>query len=233
MAVPAVTADQMQEIDRIAMEETGPNLFQMMENAGRNLCELALDMIGENYRENGVVILAGSGGNGGGGICAGRHLANHLVSVYLVMASPLSPLEVPAWQLQVYGAAGGKVVESESLQQLKPYLIIDALIGYSLRGAPEGRAAELISWANQLDVPVLSLDVPSGVHATSGEIPGRAARPHTTMTLALPKTGLLPRLTGNLILADIGIPAETYRQMGLVDYSSPFLRSYRVALKAK
>ena len=74
--VPAVTTDQMREIDRIAMEETGPNLFQMMENAGRNLAEMAIECLGANWRQAKIVVLAGTGGNGGGGITAARHLAN-------------------------------------------------------------------------------------------------------------------------------------------------------------
>jgi len=67
---------KMREVDRVAMDETGPNLFQMMENAGRNLAELAFEKIGEGWRNAKIVVLAGTGGNGGGGICAARHLAN-------------------------------------------------------------------------------------------------------------------------------------------------------------
>ena len=65
--VPAVTTRQMSEVDRIAMEETGPNLFQMMENAGRNLALTAMEEMGAGWREACYLVLAGSGGNGGGG----------------------------------------------------------------------------------------------------------------------------------------------------------------------
>ncbi len=74
--VPAVTEAQMREIDHIAVEETGPNLFQMMENAGRNLALAAIGMLGDAWQDARVLVMAGSGGNGGGGICAARHLAN-------------------------------------------------------------------------------------------------------------------------------------------------------------
>jgi NAD(P)H-hydrate epimerase len=84
MQVPAVAADGMREIDRSAIEETGPNLFQMMENAGRNLALQAIEVIGPAWRERHVVLLAGAGGNGGGGICAARHLANRGADVALV-----------------------------------------------------------------------------------------------------------------------------------------------------
>ena len=70
IVVPAVDSAQMREVDRIAVEETGPNLFQMMENAGRNLALLAIQLLGEGWERAKVLVLAGSGGNGGGGICA-------------------------------------------------------------------------------------------------------------------------------------------------------------------
>ena len=60
------------------MQETGPNLFQMMENAGRNLAEMALERLGGDWQEARVVVLAGTGGNGGGGITAAHHLANRV-----------------------------------------------------------------------------------------------------------------------------------------------------------
>ncbi|MFA3782010.1 hypothetical protein ABRY23_02970 [Melioribacteraceae bacterium 4301-Me] len=63
--VPSVTTEQVKEIDRIAIEQTGPNLFQMMENAGRNLAELTMKVLSKNYREE-ILALAGKGGNSGG-----------------------------------------------------------------------------------------------------------------------------------------------------------------------
>ncbi len=82
IAVPAVTTEQMIEIDRIAMEETGPNLWQMMENAGRNLALFTIECLGVNWRKAKIAILAGTGGNGGGGICAARHLANRNMKMF-------------------------------------------------------------------------------------------------------------------------------------------------------
>jgi NAD(P)H-hydrate epimerase len=68
--VPALTTAEMREVDRIAIEETGSNLFQMMENAGRNLAEMALECLGTDGQKERIVALAGTGGNGGGGITA-------------------------------------------------------------------------------------------------------------------------------------------------------------------
>lgn len=212
--VPAVTTDEMREVDRIAIEETGPNLFQMMENAGRNLAATAIQMIGGAWRDAEIVVLAGTGGNGGGGIAAARHLANRggRVSVAVTEAERLTP--VPAAQLEIAGHAGVLVIREAGPSVRSADLLIDAVIGYSLRSAPHGVAAEMIADANTAAAPVLALDVPSGVDATTGQAPGVAVEAEATMTLALPKSGLVASQVGDLLLADIGIPAEVYRRLG-------------------
>lgn len=93
-------------------------------------------------------------------------------------------------------------------------LVIDALIGYSLLGSPSGTTAALIQLCNHLASRVLSLDVPSGVDATSGATLGVAVLPERTLTLALPKTGP-SKIEGDLYVADIGIPPEVYARMGI------------------
>jgi len=108
-------------------------------------------------------------------------------------------------------------------------LVVDALIGYSLRGAPRGRTAELIGLCNGSARRVLALDVPSGRDATTGEAPGSVVRPERTMTLALPKTGLA-RLPGDLYLADVGVPPEVYARLG-ISLAAPFGNAYWVRLE--
>ncbi len=227
--VPAVTTKQMREIDRIAIEETGPNLFQMMENAGRNLALQAIEALGAEWQETTILVLAGTGGNGGCGICAARHLANRGAKVQLCLTDASNLREVPAFQRLVFQGTPGQELGVEELDGYSPDLIIDALIGYSLQSSPRGKALELIRWANTQAAPVLSLDVPSGVDSTTGEAPGESMRSDGTMTLALPKTGLLPAKTGELFLADIGIPAFVYKKLG-VDYVPPFGSGFRVKL---
>lgn len=227
--VPSVTAELMREIDRIAIEETGPNLFQMMENAGRNLALQAIDLLGEDWRGARVVVLAGGGGNGGGGICAARHLANRDLDVALVLSEPDRLGAVPGFQRTVFQSTRGREVDLAALAAHQPDVIVDALIGYGLREAPRGRAAELIAWANAAGAPILALDVPSGMNATTGERPGECIRPRATLTLALPKTGLAHRTAGDVWLADIGIPRATYERAG-VNYVDPFGARYRVQL---
>jgi len=229
--IPAVTADQMRQVDRIAMEETGPNLFQMMENAGRNLASLSMQLLGRGSKDAGVVILAGPGGNGGGGIGAARHLSNHGVDVALCLSDPERLAPVPAYQRKVFASTSGREVNPRQLGDVRPELILDALIGYSLSGSPRGVAADLIRWANETKAPILALDVPSGIDATTGEAPGEMIGPRWTMTLALPKTGLFPDRTGQLYLADIGIPEGVYRRLQL-PYRTPFDHRYSVRIEA-
>jgi NAD(P)H-hydrate epimerase len=219
--VPAVNSAQMREVDRIAMEDTGPNLYQMMENAGRNLALLAIELLGERWQQAKVLVLAGSGGNGGGGICAARHLANRNVRVAVCLGEPATLQGVPAFQRKILQSTSAKEIPLDQITAQQPDLVLDALIGYGLNAAPRGHVAELIAWTTLGRAPVLALDVPSGVEATSGQTLGVFVNPRWTLTLALPKTGLLPPLTGELYLGDIGIPDQVYRRIGL-KYVDPF-----------
>jgi len=98
-------------------------------------------------------------------------------------------------------------------------LIIDAIIGYSLNGPPVGVAAELVTLANEASANVLSLDVPSGVDSTTGEVHAPAVEADATLALALPKVGLKAaearRHVGELYVGDIGIPEASYRAESL------------------
>ena len=232
IVVPAVTRQQMRELDRIATEETGPNLYQMMENAGRNLALAALDLLETQWERATIVVLAGSGGNGGGGICAARHLSNrsHEIDVHLCLSAPETLGEVPAYQRRVLGSTCGKECAMDRLPHLKPDLIIDALVGYSLRDAPTGTTAALIQWANENGTPIVSLDIPSGVDSTTGETPGQYINATRTVTLALPKMGLHPETAGEIWLADIGIPERAFRKLR-VDYIAPFGNQFLIPLE--
>jgi NAD(P)H-hydrate epimerase len=230
--VTAVTADEMREIDRIAIEETGPNIYQMMENAGRNLALLAIELLGDDWQKATVVVLAGSGGNGGGGICAARHLANRNIDVRLCLARPERMDEGAEWQRKTFQSTGGREISRRLLSDSGPDLIVDALIGYGLKSTPDESMTELIHWANSSDVPILALDVPSGLNATTGQAPGASIAPAWTMTLALPKRGLLPERTGELYLADIGIPVGTYSRLK-IEYVNPFGPRFWVRLQCR
>ena len=230
--VPAVSVEEMREVDRIAVEDTGPTLLQMMEHAGLNLALLAIEMLGHEWRSQQVVVLAGAGGNGGGGICAARHLANRGVEVLAVTTEASARADgALGQQLMALGEAPARVIPfSEAFDVAVAGLVIDAVVGYSLRGAPRGPVMALIRAAAAATAPVLSLDVPSGVDADTGETPGVAVRPQATLTLALPKRGLRVEIAGELWLADLGIPPGVYARAGIA-FQPPFGASPRVRLR--
>jgi len=181
-----------------------------------------------------VTVLAGSGGNGGGGLCCARHLHNRGFQVWVVLSKEAATLTGAARnQLQILQAAGVQPVDVSQAQakdvMRRAQLVVDALIGYSLRGPPRGRVVELIELCNQHAAQVLSLDVPSGLDATTGRAPGPVVRPERTLTLALPKTGL-QRVPGELYLADIGIPPEVFGRLGL-SFELPFGEWYWIRLE--
>lgn len=204
-----ITADQMVEVDRVMIDDLGISLMQMMENAGRNLAELIVAL----HAPQTVAVLCGSGGNGGGGLVAARHLANRGVAVTVTLGSEREKMgPVPAHQLRIVEA-----MDLPLCPEPPPVdVTVDALIGYSLRGAPRGRVAELIDTVNASPAVVLALDTPSGLQVTSGETPGVVISADATMTLAIPKVGLraAPQV-GQLFLADISVPTAVYGQMGV------------------
>ncbi len=174
--VPAVSIQEMREVDRIAVEDTGPNLLQMMEHAGLSLALLAIETLGHEWRSQQVMVLAGAGGNGGGGICAARHLANRGVDVLAVTTdAPARAGGALGQQLMALGEAPARIISfSDAFDVAAAGLVIDAVVGCSLSGAPRGSAMALIRAAAAATAPVLSLDVPSGVDADTGETPGVA-----------------------------------------------------------
>ena len=93
-------------------------------------------------------------------------------------------------------------------------LVIDSILGYSLRGDPRGAAANLIRQINASQVPVLSNDIPTGIEATSGRVGDPAIKASATLTIALPKNGLAEpaakELVGDLYLGNIAVPPELY-----------------------
>lgn len=140
--VPAVTADEMREVDCVAVEDLGMGLLQMMENAGRNLAITAREIRAAGP----VVVLAGTGGNGGGGLCCARHLANHGIPVEVVLDREAKELDGAARQQFVTLAAMGVPVVADGVDALldDAGLVVDALVGYGLRDAPRGKLRELI-----------------------------------------------------------------------------------------
>ncbi|MDY0340773.1 MAG: NAD(P)H-hydrate epimerase [Coriobacteriia bacterium] len=208
--LPWLSIEQMSDADRLASEEFGITLLQMMEHAGSALAEVVMRVSSEGK----VTILAGDGNNGGGGLCAARHLVARGRDVEIVLAS--NHLN-DAGQHQLATLAEMGVVPSD---HPTGDIAVDALVGYGLSGALRGRVAELATWANS-HTPI-SLDFPSG-HSFPG-----AVRSVATVTLALPKEGL--RTLSPLYLADVGLPRALWKQMGL-DPGTPFAEGHLVQVE--
>jgi NAD(P)H-hydrate epimerase len=213
--VPFVTTEQMVEVDRAMIEDYGILLIQMMENAGRNLAHLArVRFLSGNPQEKRVAVLAGVGGNGGGALVCARRLANWGADVQVLVTRDEDRFrEIPRHQLRILRAIGLPIAR-RTPEAPHFDLIVDGVIGYSLKGAPRGGSAELIAWANEQDAPTLSLDAPSGIDTTTGTAFEPSIRAAATMTLALPKKGLrspaVRGQVGELYLADIGVPPALY-----------------------
>lgn len=211
---PAIDAAGMAEVDLLMVQTYGISLPQMMENAGRALAILARErFFGGSVKGRRIVVLAGAGGNGGGVLTAARRLAGWGARVRIVLAKePGAMTPVSGQQLAILRAMGLKLGSEGGST---PDLILDGLVGYSLRGAPEGRTADLIYWANTYPAPVLSLDVPSGFDAQSGTLRAPFVRADATLTLALPKRGMaaVPEAVGDLYLADISVPPGLYERL--------------------
>jgi len=220
--IPAISSDEMREVDRLMIEEFGIELVMMMENAGRNLALLSDKILAESIEGKKVLVAVGAGSNGGGGLVAARYLHNWGAKVEVLIEGE-DLIGVPEAQLKIVEKLDIEVTYKErailSLRDRKIDLIIDSLIGYGLKRDPRGWAAKMINSINSTSIKVLSLDAPSGLDTTSGIVADPCVNADATMTLALPKTGLFSNdarnVVGKLFLADIGVPSELYRMMGI------------------
>ena len=225
-AVPTVTAAQMAEVDRITAQDLHIPVEILMEDASRQIAAAARGFLDGSVSGKRIVGLVGTGNNGGDTAGALRHLVSWGARVAAEVAAPQERVHevtrvqigrlllVTAWPVAVVHDA------SESgTRDLEADLILDGLLGYSARGAPRGTVATLIDAANASTRPILAIDLPSGIDPDSGAVPGTAIRAVATVTLALPKTGLLTpeaaSYVGTLLLADVGIPHAAFSRIGV------------------
>jgi len=232
--VPWLTVEQMRVADRIMVDELGISLVRMMENAGRSLASVARHLLGGDAAARSILVLAGPGGNGGGGLVAARHLTVAGAHVVVALSSPAERFApVPSEQLAIARELGIPIHE-EIASLSEPELVIDALLGYGQRGAPHGPTAELIRWA--AGRRVLALDAPSGLELHTGTLHTPHIRAAATLTLAAPKTALAAAnaaaAAGRLLLADISVPSLVYERLGLA-YETPFARGSIVELDTR
>lgn len=214
-----VTAEEMGNLDRLASSEYGVPSLLLMENAGLRVVEVIRQHFGGRLTGKRVLIFAGRGNNGGDGLVVGRHLLNAGAEVKVfLLARPEDLRGDAAVNLGIYQKMGGKlypILEEKDLQRVDIALLyaemaVDAIYGTGFKGAALGLAGEVIKMLGNTRVPVVAVDLPSGLEANTGRVHGPCVRATYTVTFALPKLGLYlypgAAYVGRLVVADIGIP---------------------------
>jgi NAD(P)H-hydrate epimerase len=213
-----LTSAEMQTLDRLTIEQFGLPGRLLMENAGREAARVFLSCFGDLARQ-GVGVIAGRGNNGGDGYVMARCLAQKGYPVRVYRLSPLDRIQGDAAaNLQLLPAAGVPVIDaadeasfSRSQRDMRAEAVwVDAIFGTGLRSEVRGLFRHAIEFINQLNRPVLSVDIPSGLSADTGQPGGACIRARMTVTFAYPKIGqvIFPGVdyTGRLEVVDIGIP---------------------------
>ena len=214
-----VSADDMRWCDTTAMKTYGIPSVLLMENAGSSVAWFAEENFGPT-RGRHIVVMCGKGNNGGDGFVAARHLVNQGAVVTVVLLA--NPRELKGDAKMNYGILTRiakaspeqlRVTQysSKVLQSVRhPDLLIDALLGTGFSGSVKKPIADAIRWMNESGVPVIAVDVPSGVDATSGLVGNIAVEASATVTFGLLKSGLFCNqgqdYAGDVLVADIGIP---------------------------
>ena len=227
-----LTAAEMREVDRLSTEKAGIASLALMENAGRSVVEFIQQRF-SNISCRRIVILCGKGNNGGDGFVVARHLKQMGAKPEVILCG--SPDEVrgdAAENLGRWQSFPGelRVASSETeWEKLAACLngsavIVDALLGTGTRGPAAGLMQQVIRAVNSRSAPravVVSVDIPSGLIADTGEHLSEAVAADYTITFTAPKIGMLlrdaPTYAGNLIVREIGTPRELIEETGKGD----------------
>jgi NAD(P)H-hydrate epimerase len=213
-----LTSEEMRRIDEVAIDEFGIDVMSLMENAGLQTAILARRMLGGELAAKRVTCLVGKGNNGGDGLVAARHLHDWGANVAVALGTTRMEFrEISGKQLNAVERMGLSITEGAT--DLKHSdLLVDALLGYNSSGGPRGAIADLVRLANLSRVPILALDIPSGLDPTSGVPNKPCIEAKATITLGFPKTGFLNAdsrpCVGELYLCDISLPREIYARHG-------------------
>jgi ADP-dependent NAD(P)H-hydrate dehydratase / NAD(P)H-hydrate epimerase len=223
-----LTAAEMREVDRLSTERHGIPSLTLMENAGKSVAEF-LHQRFHNLVRRRIVIVCGKGNNGGDGFVVARNLleAGNKPTVYLFAAPDevrgdaavnLKRFQDISRELQIVRSPG----EWQSLKAplASAEIILDALLGTGARGPVEGLLQQVIEDVNRKrsDEVVVSVDIPSGLSADSGDPQGAAIRADHTITFTAPKPGMFAgraaEFIGQLHVRDIGSPLELIEELG-------------------
>ncbi|MEZ6195214.1 MAG: NAD(P)H-hydrate epimerase [Planctomycetota bacterium] len=220
MEFECLGAEETRDRDRRATAEFGIPGLLLMENAGRGAAELAESLAASGLRD-GFWVLAGPGNNGGDAYVAARHLANrgHAVVVSRLAGregyakAPDAALNLgilERWGVALHDDRDTSVGQRRAALPFRRPLLVDGLLGTGLRGAVRAPIADWIRDLRALELPALSLDLPSGLDADDGSVHGVALPALATATFGAPKPGLLlgegPALAGQTAVIDISWP---------------------------
>jgi NAD(P)H-hydrate epimerase len=209
----AITTAEARQFDRDAQKKYGIPSIVLMENAGRAVAEEAIKVIRNTkrvMRNARVVVVCGVGNNGGDGLVAARHLLSSGYKVEVLLVGDHSRLKNdPKINYDILKRLGRGIRLNNDLKNLKTGLIIDAIFGIGLRDEVGEPYRAVIEAINLSKLPVLSVDVPSGLDADTGEPLGLAVRAKLTVTFVANKVGFTKRAakkyTGKVVVRDIGI----------------------------
>ncbi|MCG6919962.1 MAG: NAD(P)H-hydrate dehydratase [Acidobacteria bacterium] len=218
--IPVLTADEMRRADRVTIDEIGLPGAVLMENAGAAVAASIRERFPDARR---IVVLCGKGNNGGDGFVVARRLRSSGAEALLLgrKGDVKGHARIHLDACERSGGAVREVVDpaawAAALERVRAAdLLVDALLGTGLRSAPTGLAADAVAELGQrakAGVPVVSVDIPSGVGADGGALDAPAVPATLTVTFAAAKRGhVLPpacECAGDLVIADIGIPSET------------------------
>lgn len=211
-----ITAREAKKLDLRAQKEFGIPTLLLMENAGKAVSEEALKIIARKKAR--VAIFCGKGNNGGDGFCAARHLLAAGINPDVYLADRIDEVKGEAKvNLNILFRLGKNVFEVSEQnidivrrKIIKYSLIIDALLGVGLKGEVRGVVGRLIQLINSTSADILSVDIPSGLEATNGEVLGCCVKADKTITFVARKTGMLKasgrKFCGKIIIRDIGVP---------------------------
>ena len=213
-SLPTLSSSQLQQMIMLATGKYGLDHRLLVEHVGRNLTELAQLLTPEGP----ILIVAGRGNNGSGGLAAARLLAGQGRRVWVVPIHEAGNYSgTPREQLDHLRHYPTVRIKS-GLPKMKFSCVIDAAIGTGLEGPPRGRTQDVITVLNRLHdgCCVISLDVPTGVTVDDGSVPGDAVQATLTLSVGLPKRGIsIGNKVGRLFLGDIGIPPALMVDMNL------------------
>ena len=217
----ALGRDEIREIDRKAIEEYKIPGIILMENAGRNVAEEVLKMLPGTDKAR-VAVFCGKGNNGGDGFVIARHLYNKGVDVSVYLTTEVSRVLSDGdastnLKILLNMNLEIKELQKEHIWEIEKEIrdhnvIVDAIFGTGLRGEVREPVRTLIAKINEADIPVVSVDIPSGLSCDDGVVLGVAVKATKTVTFVAAKMGFFQEsgkeCTGELIVSDISIPRE-------------------------